>query len=76
MTKGVFSDSITIMVKEHDTDDKYELGEAARELGISIATLFRWMSSGKIVAIRIYRRTFISKSEVERLKNKATVSEP
>lgn len=59
-----------------DTDGQYELEEAARKLNIGIATLFRWMRSGKIIPIRIYRRTFIPKSEVERLKKKATESNP
>jgi len=58
-------------------DGQYELEQAAQELGIGIATLFRWMRSGKIVPERLYRRTFIPKSEVERLKRaKATGEQP
>ena len=51
-----------------------ELGQAASELNIGIATLFRWMKSGKITPQRLYRRTFIPKSEVERLKKSATAN--
>jgi len=61
------------MGNRSESDGQYELEEAARELGIGIATLFRWMRSGKIIPIRVYRRTFIPKSEVNRLKKKATV---
>ncbi len=75
MTVALFCDSLTIVVKrQSDTAGQWELGEAAQELGIGIATLFRWMKSGNIIAIRIYRRTFIPKSEVERLKKKATAA--
>ena len=55
-----------------DTDEIYELKEAADLLQIGIATLFRWMRNGKIVPLRISGRTFIPKSEVERLKNEQT----
>jgi len=62
--------------ESRDTDGQYELEQAARELNIGIATLYRWMRKGSIIPIRIYRRTFIPKSEVERLKKKATVAKP
>jgi len=72
-----YCDSIAIMgEKNRDTDGQYELEQAARELGIGIATLYRWMRKGDIIPIRIYRRTFIPKSEVERLKKKATAAKP
>ncbi len=51
-----------------DEDEVYGLNEAAQLLDIGIATLFRWMSKGKIAPLRLFRRTFIPKSEVERLK--------
>ena len=76
MTEGLWCDSIAIMSKRLDSDDQYELQEAAQELGIGIATLYRWMRSGKIFPTRIYRRTFISKSEVKRLKKKAAACKP
>jgi len=70
-------DSIAIMGKQNrDMDGQYELEQAALELGIGIATLYRWMRKGSIIPIRIYRRTFIPKSEVERLKKKATAAKP
>ena len=51
-----------------DKEELYELPEAAQALNIGIATLYRWMNSGKIIPQRFYRRTFIPKSEIERLK--------
>jgi len=60
-----------------DTDEVYELEEAARLLDIGIATLFRWMKKGKIVPLKLSNRTFIPKSEIERLnlkKNKGGAS--
>ena len=62
--------------RHRDQGDQYELEDAAKELNIGIATLYRWMRSGKIISIRIYRRTFIPKSEVDRLNRKATADEP
>ena len=62
--------------QSRDTDGQYDIEQAARELGIGIATLYRWMRKGSIIPIRIYRRTFIPKSEVERLKKKATAAKP
>ena len=58
-----------------ETDEVYELNEAATLLQIGIATLFRWMRDGKVVPFKLGGRTFIPKSEVERLKKeKATGS--
>lgn len=53
-----------------DTDEVYELKEAADLLQIGIATLFRWMRKGEIVPLRISGRTFIPKSEIERCNKK------
>jgi excisionase family DNA binding protein len=50
-------------------DNVYETTEAARLIGISYATLYRWVKAGKITPIRIAGRTLIPKSEVQRLKN-------
>jgi len=52
-----------------DADEVYELKEAAALLNIGIATLFRWLRKGKIMALKIGRRTLITKGEIERLKN-------
>jgi len=54
-----------------DTDELYELNEAATALGIGIATLFRWLKKGEIIPWRISGRTYIPKSEIERLNKKA-----
>ncbi len=57
-----------------DREEVYELKEAADLLHIGIATLFRWMRDGKIVPLRISKRTFIPQSEVKRLKNEGARS--
>lgn len=49
----------------------YELNEAATALGIGIATLYRRMKDKTIIPIRLSGRTFIPKSEIERLTKKA-----
>ena len=61
--------------RQDDTDNLLELGEAAKQLNIGIATLFRRMRAGDIFPVRKYRRTFIPESEIERLNKKATTTE-
>jgi len=56
-----------------DTDELYELQEAAAILDIGIATLYRRMKDKTIIPIRLSGRTFIPKSEIERVKKKAAV---
>lgn len=51
-----------------DRDEVYTLQEAAHEIGIGIATLFRWKKAGKVVTLRVSGRPYIPKNEVERLK--------
>ncbi len=51
-----------------DLDDMVKMEEAAKQIGIGIATAWRWAKSGKMVKVSIAGRTFIPKSEVERLK--------
>ena len=59
-----------------DTAEVYDTNEAARLLGIGYATLYRWIKESKLIPLRIGGRTFIPKSEIERLKNeKATEGE-
>ncbi|GAI75046.1 unnamed protein product [marine sediment metagenome] len=58
-----------------DTEEIYETNEAARLLGIGYATLYRWIKDGKLIPLRIGGRTFIPKSEVERLKNEKAASD-
>lgn len=52
-----------------DTGEVYDAAEAARLIGIGYATLYRWIKSGKLIAVKLAGRTLIPKSEVERLKN-------
>jgi len=54
-----------------DTAEVYDTNEAARLLEIGYATLYRWIKDGKLIPLRIGGRTFIPKSEVERLKQNA-----
>ena len=42
--------------------------EAAELLGKGIATIWRWIRDGKIIAVRIGGRTLIPRREIERLK--------
>ena len=51
-----------------DTNEVLTLDEAARELGIGIATVFRWLKSGKLVPFRWDGRTYIPRSEIDRLR--------
>ncbi len=51
-----------------DMPDLYDTNEAARELGIGYATVYRWIKAGKLIPVRVDKRTLIPKSEVERLK--------
>jgi len=52
-----------------DTDELYDTTEAARLIGIGYVTLYRWIKNGKLIPLRIGGRTFITKSEIERVKN-------
>ena len=49
-----------------DTNEVFELEEAAKQLDIGIATLFRWLKAGAIIPLKIQGRTYITKSEIER----------
>ena len=53
-----------------ETSQLYDTNETAVLLGISYATVFRWIKSGRLIPVRIGSRTLIPKSEVERLKEK------
>lgn len=60
---------LTIMAKLMvDTEELYPPEQAAELIGIGIATLWRWVKRGKLIPLRLSGRTFIPKSEVERLK--------
>jgi len=51
-----------------DTDEVLTLAEAAKELDIGIATLFRWMKKGKIRPLPLRNHTYIPRSEIKKLK--------
>lgn len=51
-----------------DVADLYGIEEAADQLGIGRATLFRWIKANKISPVKISRRTLIPKYEIERAK--------
>ena len=46
----------------------YAIMKAARALGIHRVTLYRWLRSGKIIGIALGDKTYIPKSEIERIK--------
>ena len=50
--------------------DLYTVPEAARALGRSVMTLYRWIDHGKLVTVRLGRNRFVPVSEVERLRKK------
>jgi len=63
--------ALTIMAKlVVDTEELYPPEQAAELIGIGIATLWRWVKKGDLVPLRLSGRTFIPKSEVERLKER------
>ena len=51
------------------TDDLLSVGKAAKALGTSRWSVYRWIDTGKILSIRLGGILFIPTSEVERLKN-------
>lgn len=51
-----------------DTGEVYDVAQAAELIGMGYATLYRWIKSGKIIAVKLAGRTLIPKSEVERLR--------
>ena len=51
-----------------ELQDVHDVDEAATLLGLGVATVWRWIKSGKISAVRISGRTLVPVSEIERLK--------
>ena len=49
--------------------DLISLREAAALLSKSKVTVWRWVRSGKLPGVAISDRVFVSKAEVERIKN-------
>ena len=51
-----------------EIDGLLDVQEALGELPIGYATLFRWIKKGDILPIKIGDRTYITQSDVQRLK--------
>jgi len=49
--------------------DLYGTTETAELLGIGYATVYRWIKQGKLIPVKVDRRTLIPKSEIVRLRN-------
>ena len=50
------------------TDDLVTIAQAAKELGCARVTVYRWIQTGKIVAIEVAGTPYIPKTEVARIK--------
>ena len=48
-----------------------DVDEAAKELGIGVATVWRWIKKGSLVPLKLGGRTLIHRSEIDRIKNQA-----
>jgi len=57
-----------VTIKVDAVADAYGPEEAAKLLGKGVATIWRWIRDGKILAVRIGGRTLIPEREIERLK--------
>lgn len=57
-----------VTIKVDATADAFGPEEAAKLLGKGVATIWRWIRSEKILAVRIGGRTLIPKREIERLQ--------
>lgn len=55
-------------IKVDAVADAYGPEETAKLLGKGVATIWRWIRSDKILAVRIGGRTLIPEREIERLK--------
>ena len=61
-------DKLAITLKfSVDSEELVTIQQAAELLQIGIATIYRWMKSGKIHSLKLSRNTLIPKSEIERL---------
>ena len=59
-----------------NNEDLISVGRAAKILGITRMTLYRWIKISKVKAIKLGNISFIHVKEVDRLKAKATVEKP
>jgi len=57
-----------VTIRADAVADAYGPEEAAKLLGKGVATIWRWIRSEKILAVRIGGRTLIPKKEIERLQ--------
>jgi len=55
-------------------NDLMPVGSAAKALGMSRMTIYRWLGGGKIIGIKLGGILFIPRSEIERIKNKVAVA--
>lgn len=51
------------------TDDLVGVQKAAKQLGITRMTLYRWIDAKKVVSIKLGGIRFIPRTEIERLEN-------
>ena len=61
---------------EFNTDELYDPNEAARLLGIGVATLYRWINKNKLLPVRVAGRMLIPKCEIKRLNNNQATGHP
>ena len=52
-----------------ESSDLFDVDEAAKLLKMGYATIYRWIANGKIIPVKMDRRTLIPRSEIERLRN-------
>lgn len=79
MTKEGANDTLVTLVVTMDitvkTDDLVTIAQAAKKLGVSRQTVYRWKDAGKIVSVEVAGSPYILKTEVERLqKERAAVA--
>ena len=60
-----------VTIKVDAVADAYGPQEAAKLLGKGEATIWRWIRSDKILAVRIGGRTLVPKKEIDRLQKRA-----
>ena len=50
------------------TDDLLSVPQAAKELGVHFATVYRWIDKGRIHPVRIGGQVFVAVDEIRALK--------
>jgi excisionase family DNA binding protein len=70
LTESNHCDNVTITLKfSVDSNELVTIQKAAQLLEVGIATVYRWMKSGKIHALKLSHNTLVPKAEIERLKS-------